>query len=136
MASPTTAAYVIQTDGEQVVNFDVSAEAASALSLGDEVTIIYGGNEYAAVVTELSVQADETTGLFSVTAQPLEDLGTDRTGIAVKVRASTAKAEETLLLDIDLVEYDENQPYVYVYETGLPSGMTSRSASPARIPYR
>ena len=65
-----TAAYVIQTDGEQVVNFDVSAEAASALSLGDEVTIIYGGNEYAAVVTELSVQADETTGLFSVTAQP------------------------------------------------------------------
>lgn len=70
MASPTTAAYVIQTDGEQVVNFDVSAEAASALSLGDEVTIIYGGNEYAAVVTELSVQADETTGLFSVTAQP------------------------------------------------------------------
>lgn len=118
MASPTTAAYVIQTDGEQVVSFDVSAEAASALSLGDEVTIIYGGNEYAAVVTELSVQADETTGLFSVTAQPLEDLGTDRTGIAVKVRASTAKAEETLLLDIDLVEYDENQPYVYVYENG------------------
>lgn len=118
MASPTTAAYVIQTDGEQVVNFDVSAEAASALSLGDEVTIIYSGNEYAAVVTELSVQADETTGLFSVTAQPLEDLGTDRTGIAVKVRASTAKAEETLLLDIDLVEYDENQPYVYVYENG------------------
>ena len=118
MASPATASYVIQTDGEQVVNFDVSAEAASALSLGDEVTIIYGGNEYAAVVTELSVQADETTGLFSVTAQPLEDLGTDRTGIAVKVRASTAKAEETLLLDIDLVEYDENQPYVYVYENG------------------
>ena len=118
MASPTTAAYVIQTDGEQVVNFDVSAEAASALSLGDEVTIIYGGNEYAAVVTELSVQADETTGLFSVTAQPLEELVTVRTGIAVKVRASTAKAEETLLLDIDLVEYDENQPYVYVYENG------------------
>lgn len=53
-----------------------------------------------------------------MTAQPLEDLGTDRTGIAVKVRASTAKAAETLLLDIDLVEYDENQPYVYVYENG------------------
>ena len=86
MASPTTAAYVIQTDGEQVVSFDVSAEAASALSLGDEVTIIYGGNEYAAVVTELSVQADETTGLFSVTARPLEDLGTD-----LGIESSTAE---------------------------------------------
>ena len=36
----------------------------------------------------------------------------------VKVKASTAKAEDALLLPLDMLEYDENQPFVYVYRDG------------------
>lgn len=134
MASPSTAAYVIQSSDSQVVTFNVSEDAANALSLGDSVTIIYSGEEYPATITELSGQASETTGLYAAKAVPTTSLGTTRTGSAVKVEVSTAKAENTLLLDIDLIEYDENQPYVYVYRDGtavrtdLETGISSRDS--------
>ena len=36
----------------------------------------------------------------------------------MKVQASTAKAEDALVLPLDLLYYDGNQPYVYVYRDG------------------
>ena len=34
------------------------------------------------------------------------------------MKASTAKAEDAMLLSLDLLEYDGNQPFVYVYRDG------------------
>ena len=37
----------------------------------------------------------------------------------MKVKASTANVQNALLLPLDIVQYDENQPYVYLYQDGV-----------------
>lgn len=119
MVSAATPAFVIDQDGEApVVSFNLSQDGAEALSVGDPVTVIYNGQEYSASITEIAGGADPTSGLYAAKAQTNETLGTSRSGGVVKVKASTAKAEDALVISLDLVEYDGNQPYVYVYRDG------------------
>jgi RND family efflux transporter MFP subunit len=119
MVSATTPAYVIDQEGEApMVSFNLSQDGAEALSVGDPVTVTYNGQEYSASITEIAGSADPTSGLYAAKAQTDESLGTSRSGGVVKVKASTAKAEDALVISLDLVEYDGNQPYVYVYRDG------------------
>ena len=119
MVGTNTAAYTITGSGIPVVSFNVSEAGANALSVGDDVTIVYNSKEYKAKVIELSLDADPSTGLYAVKAQPESDLGTTRTGAVVKVVASTAHEDNALILPLSVVEYDDDQPYVYVYENGV-----------------
>lgn len=119
MASPGMPAYVIdQEDGAPMVSFNLSEDGANALSVGSPVTVIYSGQEFPARITELANTANPQTGLYAAKAQTDEPLPTSRSGGVVKVQASTAKAEDALLLSLDLLEYDGNQPYVYLYRDG------------------
>ena len=119
-ASTAAESYVISvTDQAPVVTFNLSEDGANALSIGSQVTVIYDGREIPATIIEMSNDADSATGLYEAKAQPSEDLGTTRTGAAVKVQASTARADNATLLPIDYVDYDEDQPYVYVYQDGV-----------------
>lgn len=118
-ASPGVPLYIIEPEGDApMVSFNLSEDGANALSVGSPVTVIYNGVEYAAQITELSNTANPQTGLYAAKAQTEEPLPTSRSGGVVKVQASTAKAEDALLLPLDLLEYDGNQPYVYVYRNG------------------
>ena len=83
------------------------------------MTVSYNGQDYPAQITELSNAANPQTGLYAAKAQTEEPLGTSRSGGVVKVKASTAKAENALLLPLELLEYDENQPYVYLFRDGV-----------------
>ena len=119
-ASTAAESYVISVTGQApVVTFNLSEDGANALSIGSQVTVIYDGREIPATIIEMSNDADSSTGLYEAKAQPSEDLGTTRTGAAVKVQASTARADNATLLPIDYVDYDEDQPYVYVYQDGV-----------------
>jgi multidrug efflux pump subunit AcrA (membrane-fusion protein) len=86
--------------------------------VGSPVTVVYNGQEFSAQITELANTANPQTGLYAAKAQTDEPLGTSRSGGVVKVKASTAKAEDAMLLSLDLLEYDGNQPFVYVYRDG------------------
>lgn len=119
MAAPGMPAYVIDQDGAApMVSFNLSEDGANALSVGSQVTVIYNNQEFPAQITELSNTANPQTGLYAAKAQTDAPMGTSRSGGVVKVKASTAKAEGALLLSLDLVEYDGNQPFVYVYRDG------------------
>lgn len=119
MAAPGAPLYIIEPEGgAPMVSFNLSEDGANALSVGSPVTVIYDGKEYSAQITELSNTANPQTGLYAAKAQTDEPLSTTRSGGVVKVQASTAKAEDALLLSLDLLEYDGNQPYVYVYRDG------------------
>lgn len=119
MAAPGAPLYIIEPEGgAPMVSFNLSEDGANALSVGSPVTVIYDGEEYSAQITELSNTANPQTGLYAAKAQTDEPLSTTRSGGVVKVQASTAKAEDALLLPLDLLEYDGNQPYVYVYRDG------------------
>lgn len=118
-ASPGMPLYVIEPEGDApMVSFNLSEDGANALSVGSPVMVIYSGAEYPARITELANTASLQTGLYAAKAQTDEPLPTSRSGGVVKVQASTAKAENALLLSLDLLEYDGNQPYVYVYRDG------------------
>ncbi len=117
MANP---AYVIDQDSAApMISFNLSEDGANALTVGSPVTVSYNGQDYPAQITELSNAANPQTGLYAAKAQTEEPLGTSRSGGVVKVKASTAKAENALLLPLELLEYDENQPYVYLFRDGV-----------------
>lgn len=119
MASPGAPAYIIDQDNTApMIAFNLSEDGANALTVGSPVTVSYNGRDYSAQITELSNTANPQTGLYAAKAQTDEPLGTSRSGGVVKVKASTAKAENALLLPLELLEYDENQPFVYVYRDG------------------
>ena len=101
-----------------MISFNLSEDGANALTVGSPVTVVYGGQEFSAQITELSNVANPQTGLYAAKAQTDEPLGTSRSGGVVKVKASTAKAEDAMLLSLELLEYDGNQPFVYVFREG------------------
>ncbi len=119
MATPGAPAYVIDQDSAApMISFNLSEDGANALTVGSPVTVSYNGQDYPAQITELSNAANPQTGLYAAKAQTEEPLGTSRSGGVVKVKASTAKAENALLLPLELLEYDENQLFVYAYRDG------------------
>ena len=120
MATPGAPAYVIDQDSAApMISFNLAEDGANALTVGSPVTVSYNGQDYPAQITELSNAANPQTGLYAAKAQTEEPLGTSRSGGVVKVKASTAKAENALLLPLELLEYDENQPYVYLFRDGV-----------------
>lgn len=131
MASTGTAAYTISNKNTMSVKFNASADAAVALSLGDEITLTKSGTEYTAVITSIDTKADESTGLFPIEAQIQDADGALLSGVSVKVTAATQKAENAMLIPIDVIYYDEGQPYVFTYADGtahrtdIVTGMTS-----------
>lgn len=118
-ASPSVPAFVIASDeATPVVAFHVSEDGAAALYTGANVEIILNGTPYAAVVTELA-NATAASGLYAAKAAITDPAKIERTGSVVKVRAATAEALGVLTLPLDLIEYEGNTPYVYVYENGF-----------------
>ena len=119
MASAGTAAYTISNKNTMSVKFNASADAAVALSLGGEVTLTKSGAEYTAVITSIDTKANESTGLFPIEAQIQDADESLLSGVSVKVTAATQKAEDAMLIPIDVIYYDEGQPYVFTYAGGV-----------------
>lgn len=111
-----TCAYTISQEGVQCVTFNLSEDAVDAMEIGYEVTVNYNGKNFTARVTELSPEADSSTGLYPAKAQFAEEIGTTRSGAVIKVTAITAQENDAITVPIDYVYYDGNQPYVYIYE--------------------
>ncbi|WP_306574505.1 efflux RND transporter periplasmic adaptor subunit, partial [Anaerotruncus massiliensis (ex Togo et al. 2019)] len=117
-ASTQTAAFTISNKNQMSVTFNATADAATALSIGDEVTVQKSGNDYTAIITSIDSKADEGTGLFPVEAQIQDDGGALLSGVTVKVSAATQRAENALLVPIDSVYYEDGQAYVFTYADG------------------
>lgn len=100
------------------VTFNATADAATALSIGNEITVTKSGTEYTAIITSIDSRADDSTGLFPIEAQIQDDGGALLSGVAAKVSAATQKAENALLVPIDDVYYEDGQAYVFTYSGG------------------
>lgn len=132
MASTNSAAFTILNDDTVQLTFNASSDGASALNVGDTLTVSRGGDTYEATITEIETEADANSGLFPIKAS-LPEGANLLPGVTVKVSAATAKAENALLVPIDNVYYDGDQPYVFTYEDGkavrkdLVTGMSDES---------
>lgn len=132
MANSNTAAFVIKNDDSVQLTFNASSDGAAALNIGDNITVSRGSETYQATITEIETEADASSGLFPIKAD-LEEGCNLLPGVSVKVAATTAKAENSLMVPIDHVYYDGDQPYVFVYSDGkahradLKTGMSNET---------
>lgn len=132
MANSNTAAFVIKNDDSVQLTFNASSDGAAALNTGDPITVSKGNETYQATITEIETEADASSGLFPIKAD-LEEGCNLLPGISVKVSATTAKAENALMIPIDHVYYDGDQPYVFTYSEGkahrtdLKTGMSNET---------
>lgn len=104
--------YVVSNKDILVVNFSVASDIAAAMSLGDEVTVEYGQQRYSATITEIGTMIDAVSGLFPVKAR-LHEGGNMLSGVSVKLTAVTAKAQDSLIIPLSAVYYDNGAGYVY-----------------------
>ena len=131
-ASTQSSAYTISNKDVMSIEFNVSADGVSTLSIGDTVTVTKGSGTYKATVVEIDSKAN-SVGLFPVTANLVDDSPL-LSGISAKVTAATRSAESALVIPIDTITYDaDGSPYVLVYEDGRAAqiyvtlGITTRS---------
>jgi len=111
--SPTSGpGYVVSNKDVLVVNFSVASDIAAAMSLGDEVTVEYGQQRYSATITEIGTMIDAASGLFPVKAR-LHEGANMLSGVSVKLTAVTAKAQNSLIIPLSAIYYDNGAGYVY-----------------------
>ncbi len=111
-------AYVVSNKSLMTVRFAVSESVVSNMEVGDPVVVENGSQTINGTITEISTAVDPQSGLFSVKATVDSSQATLHTGSSVKITAATQKSNDSLLIPIDCVYYDQETPYVYVYKDG------------------
>ena len=117
-ASPASAAYTVSNKSTITVTFYVPNSAVESMRIGDSVTVENGQRTYEGSLTEVGTMVDPQTGLFKVKAVVNCDDNSLLTGLSVKIDASTAKAQQAMLLPQEVVYYEDGQAYVYTAEDG------------------
>lgn len=115
--APSTAGYVVSNKDIMVVNFSVSGDVVSEMSIGDEVIVENGSSTYTAEITEIGTMVNSDSGLFPVKARFI-DAANMLSGVSVKLTAITAKGENVITLPVDAIYYDDGDTYVYILENG------------------
>ncbi|HWP51146.1 MAG TPA: HlyD family efflux transporter periplasmic adaptor subunit [Clostridia bacterium] len=111
--SPSGAGYVVSNKEVLVVNFSVAADIATAMSIGDEVTIESGRSTYKAVITEIGTMINSSSGLFPIKARLVDQISL-LSGVSVKLIAQTAKSQSSIIIPLSAVYYDNGSAYVYL----------------------
>jgi len=115
MAAPQSPAFIISDDNGLTVSFRVPRSAYANINIGSAVTLNDGISDYTATVKEMSATVDPS-GLFTIKASIKEPPETLFIGASVKVSVDAQRAEDTLLIPINAVYYDNGAPYVYIIE--------------------
>jgi len=108
---------VISGEGNKKITFYVTQRMLENISEGDKLTVEKNGKTYDAYVSAINSMVDSATGLFKLEAR-LEDTDEVATGTVVKLEVATAKAENAMLIPIDVVYYSGGEAFVYLYEDG------------------
>ena len=103
-------------NGKQQLVFSVTEELMKNLSLGQEVKVEKGQEQYTGSITEISGVMNAQTGLFIVKAN-LENSSLPE-GSRVKLTVTKDSRTGVNLLPLSVVYYDNGSPYVYLLEKG------------------
>ena len=114
MKSP---AYIIADKSLMSVSFGIPDTFIKEIELGDSARIDYNGEILDAVITEISMTANEESGLYNIKAvtNAKENL---LTGTTVTVSLATQKSENALTIPPECVYFDDDDVFVYTLEDG------------------
>ena len=102
--------------GKQQLVFSATEELMKNLSLGQEVNVEKGQEQYIGSITEISGVMNAQTGLFTVKAN-LENSALPE-GSRVKLTVTKDSRIGVMLLPLSVIYYDNGSPYVYLLEKG------------------
>lgn len=102
--------------GKQQLVFSATEELMKNLSLGQEVKVEKGQEQYTGSITEISGVMNAQTGLFIVKAN-LENSSLPE-GSRVKLTVTKDSRTGVNLLPLSVIYYDNGSPYVYLLEKG------------------
>lgn len=102
--------------GKQQLVFSATEELMKNLSLGQEVKVEKGQEQYIGSITEISGVMNAQTGLFTVKAN-LENSALPE-GSRVKLTVTKDSRIGVMLLPLSVIYYDNGSPYVYLLEKG------------------
>jgi len=102
--------------GKQQLVFSATEELMKNLSLGQEVKVEKGQEQYSGSITEISGVMNAQTGLFIVKAN-LENSSLPE-GSRVKLTVTKDSRTGVNLLPLSVIYYDNGSPYVYLLEKG------------------
>ena len=100
--------------GKQQLVFSATEELMKNLSLGQEVKVEKGQEQYIGSITEISGVMNAQTGLFNVKAN-LENSSLPE-GSRVKLTVTKDSRKQVNLLPLSVIYYDNGSPYVYLLE--------------------
>ncbi|WP_455031249.1 efflux RND transporter periplasmic adaptor subunit [Oribacterium sp.] len=103
-------------NGKQQLVFSATEELMKNLSLGQEVKVEKGQEQYTGSITEISGVMNAQTGLFTVKAN-LENSSLPE-GSRVKLTVTKDSRTGVNLLPLSVIYYDNGSPYVYLLEKG------------------
>ena len=103
-------------NGKQQLVFSTTEELMKNLSLGQEVKVEKGQEQYTGSITEISGVMNAQTGLFTVKAN-LENSSLPE-GSRVKLTVTKDSRTQVNLLPLSVIYYDNGSPYVYLLEKG------------------
>ena len=103
-------------NGKQQLVFYATEELMKNLSLGQEVKVEKGQEQYTGSITEISGVMNAQTGLFTVKAN-LENSSLPE-GSRVKLTVTKDSRTGVNLLPLSVIYYDNGSPYVYLLEKG------------------
>ena len=102
--------------GKQQLVFSATEELMKNLSLGQEVKVEKGQEQYIGSITEISGVMNPQTGLFPIKAN-LENSSLPE-GSRVKLTVTKDSRTGVMLLPLSVIYYDNGSPYVYLLEKG------------------
>ena len=108
--------------GKQQLVFSVTEELMKNLSLGQDVKVEKGQEQYSGSITEISGVMNAQTGLFIVKAN-LENSSLPE-GSRVKLTVTKDSRKQVNLLPLSVIYYDNGSPYVYILEKGEGENVT------------
>lgn len=103
-------------NGKQQLVFSATEELMKNLSLGQEVKVEKGQEQYIGSITEISGVMNAQTGLFTIKAN-LENSSLPE-GSRVKLTVTKDSRTGVNLLPLSVIYYDNGAPYVYLLEKG------------------
>lgn len=113
----STVLCAISSSGQYQVTFGISDTTLDNLKVGDTITADKNGQKYEGTVTEIGSMVDASTGLYDAKAE-IPQMGSLTTGSRVKLTMVRDQALGAMTVPVDCVNYDDGQPFVYVYDNG------------------
>ena len=118
-ATSSQPSYIIANNDSMTVTFFVSESVKNTLINGASLEVERNGVVFEGSITEVGNAVNQQTGLFQVKGIVYANGEELPSGVSVKLKVETYRAEDAFIIPYDAVYYESDGAYVYVMKDGV-----------------